>query len=524
MSTAVFPLGMKTHMPASGYNHKSTLYNLMYVPWKGTGRNSFPVGTAPGHIRPLTNKDPGNVFQTGFGLPRPMKHYRKGRVVPPEPITGVPNLESTSPFNRGVPISIAENGLINYNINRFVKSSKPTPLGGARSSSGLLNDMMGMPGGYTVKLNPNDEIDGVTQQNKNCKSCEGIGIVASYKPNLYYLEDNPEQNTTNRLLCCNEEYKAKRRVIYANTFLKKNYYTTTKQYLQNRCKSVEQKAFNFLVNKQIPNTEYQDNPYYSFYNDPSLKPGSPLSLTNTYVGQCQLNAQLYVGTVNAMITQLLYVMEARNIFTKAEVNAFYNLNINSVQGFWDWLNGQPEAQRVPALTITSDYLKNPYNPMPVAGPSYQTGCQLIVYNPNNYQYAQQGAVTASTRILKLMVDTISTNAASIQGNNNTGPNLVTANQLYRGDNYNDMDLQKNKEKNKAPGCNSNWPLNMSQSRQYQNKKYCSFRQLPVYQIPASKPLTYRFYRATVFSSNHFNQTANTYLNTAGTTSKQQIRN
>ena len=171
MSTAYYPLGMKSHMPASGYNHHSTLYNQMYIPWKGVGRNSFPVGTAPGHIRPLTNKDPGNVFQTGFGLPRPIKHFRKGRVVPVEPITGVPNLIGKNPY-LDIELNINENALINYNLNRFVKSSKPTPLGGARSSSGLLNDMMGIPGGYIAKLNPDNEVDGVSQQIKDCKTCE----------------------------------------------------------------------------------------------------------------------------------------------------------------------------------------------------------------------------------------------------------------------------------------------------------------------------------------------------------------
>jgi hypothetical protein len=520
MSSAYYPLGMRNSMPASGYNHKSTLYNQMYIPWKGVGRNSFPVGTAPGHIRPLTNKDPGNVFQTGPGLPRPIKHYRKGRVVPPDPLTGIPNLIGTDPYNKNTELTINENALINYNINRFVKSSKPTPLGGSRSSSGLLNDMMGMPGGYIVKLNPDNEVDGVSQQISDCKTCEGIGIVASYKPNLNYLEENPVKNTTNSILCCNDEYKAKRRVIYANTFLKKNYYTTTKQYLQNRCKSIEQKAFNFLVNKQVPNNTYEDNPYYLYYNDNNYKPGSPLSQTNTYVANCQLNAQLYEGSENAIITQLLSIMESENIFTQAEVNAFYKLNINSIQGFWNWLSGLPESQKVPALTIFSNYLSNPYWGMSVAGPSFQTGCQLVVYKPNNYQYAKQGAVQSSTRILKLMVDTISTNAASINNYNNTGANLVSANELYTGDDNNYLNIQKNK----ASPCNTPWPLNMSQSRQYQNKKFCYYNQLPSYQNPASKPSSTRYYPGTVFSSNHFNQSPGTYLNTSGTTNRQQVKN
>lgn len=77
--------------------------------------------------------------------------------------------------------------------------------------------------------------------NADCKTCEGVGIVASYYPNKGYLTENPEPNTTNAKWCCNDEIKAKRRSIYASTNLKKNYYTTTKQYLQNRCKTYDQK-------------------------------------------------------------------------------------------------------------------------------------------------------------------------------------------------------------------------------------------------------------------------------------------
>ena len=63
-----------------------------------------PVGVTATHIRPLTNNDPGNVFPTGFGLPRPLKHYRKGTVIP-------------------LKFEPLDNGLIEYNINRAVKSS-----------------------------------------------------------------------------------------------------------------------------------------------------------------------------------------------------------------------------------------------------------------------------------------------------------------------------------------------------------------------------------------------------------------
>ena len=512
MSSAVYPLGMNS-MPASGYTHNSTYYNKQYIPWKGTGVNSFPVGTAAGHIRPLTNNDPGNNFQTGFGLPRPIKHYRKGRVIPPQPIEGVPNLIVNSPYS-DIQLAIDENGLINYNMNRFVKSSKGTSLGGGFGGSGLLNEMQDKPGAYIVKLNPTDEVDGVTQLNQDCKTCEGVGIVASYKPNLTNLSQDPERDTTNPILCCNQERFAKQRVIYASTNLKKNYYTTTKQYLQNRCKTYNQKAFNFLSYRTNTAGPYNDNnPYYiSVDGNKGPTPGSPLALTNTYLANCQLNAQLYEGSENAFIYQMLGIMVNENILTQAEVTAFYETGINSIQGFFNWIQGLPEPQKKSATVVFEVFINNPYWGMPPSGPTNPTGCQLTVYKPNNYQFAKQGAVSSSTRLLKLNVDTISTNAASIQNYNNTGQLLVTANELYAGDANNTRNLLKNK----APTCNTPWPLNMSQSGKFQNKKFCHYqKQLPEYQRPATQPSPYRYYPGTIFSSNHFSQSPNTYNTTTG---------
>jgi hypothetical protein len=500
MSSAVYPLGMNS-MPASGYNHKSTYYNKEYRPWKGTGVNSFPVGTAPGHIRPLTNNDSGNVFQTGFGLARPIKHYRKGRVIPPVPIENNTNSAASN-----IP-------LINYNMNRFVKSSKGTSLGGGLGGSGLLNEMQDKPGAYIVKLNPLNEVDGVAQLNQNCTTCEGVGIVASYKPNIGNLTQDPTPNTSNPVLCCNQERFARRRVVYANTNLKKNYYTTTKQYLQNRCKTYQQKAFNFLSYKTNGSGPYDNNNpyYYSVDGNNSPKPGSPLALelTNTYLANCQLNAQLYEGSENALISQMLAIMLNNNVITQADVTAFNATGINSIPGFFDWLQGLNNPQ---ALVIFKAFIANPYTGMPLSGPSNPTGCQLTVYKPNNYQFAKQGAVSSSTRMLKLNVDTISTNAASIQNYNNTGAQLVTANQLYAGDANNYSNLLKNK----APTCNAQWPLNMSQARQFQNKKFCHYqRDLPEYQLPKSQPSPYRYYPGVVFSSNRYSQSPNTYNTTSG---------
>jgi hypothetical protein len=530
MSTANKPLGMNS-MPASGYNHKSTTYNKQYVTWKGSGINSNPIGSASGHIRPLTNNDPGNVFQTGFGLPRPIKHFRKGRVIVSSPIEAgkltfndiscVCNIGS-SPYPNGdmpaeskttttIDISPNEAAQINYNMNRFVKSSKGTSLGGGFGGSGLLNDLQDKPGAFIVKQNPPNEVDGVSQMNTDCKTCEGVGIIANYYPNKTYLTENPEPNTTNPVLCCNEEYKAKRRAIYASTNLKKNYYTTTKQYLQNRCKTYDQKAFNFLSQKTNTAGPYGDNnPYYAV-TQVGPPAGSPLTQTaefltsSSYFANCQPGSQIYDATQVALIGQMLSIMVNAGFLNQTDVTAFNATGINSIEGFYNWLNGLPANQKTQAIQVFNDFIRNPYWGMPLSGPSNPAGCQLTVYKPNNYQYAKQGAVSSSTRNLKLNVDTISTNAASINNYNNTG-NLVSANQLYAGDNPNLINLQKNK----APGCNTPWPLNFSQSGPFQNKKFCHYNQLPQYQNPASQPSPYRYFPGTVFSSNHFSQSPNTY--------------
>ena len=93
---------------------------------------------------------------------------------------------------------------------------------------------------------------------------------------------------------------------------------------------------------------------------------------------------------------------------------------------------------------------------------------------------------------------------------------MNANQLYAGVNPD----QSNLYKNKAPACNTPWPLNFSQSGQFKNKKICHYKQLPIYRVPVSQPSPYRYYPGTIRSSNHFSQSPNTYNTTAGTAQYQ----
>jgi hypothetical protein len=462
MSTAFYPLGMKTYN-----NH---VHQGGYKTWKGTGVFSNPVGVTASHIRPLTNNDSGNVFPTGFGLPRPIKHYRKGRVIP------VPSIIVQDPNN---PQQYIETSLINYNLNRMVKSSKGASLGGGAGGLGLLNQMLDNPGAYIVKQNSPNEINNVNQLNQECTTCEGVGIVASYYPNTTYLTENPEANTQNQVLCCNAQKKARRRVLPASTIIKKNYYTTHTQYMQNRCQTYEQKAFNFQTPNPVETAAINSgNPNFTAAKFLAAKPGSPLALLNTYFANCQPNGEIYEATEIALINKMLSIMNTEGILTPEEIIAFQELNNYTFDSLFNYLQG---LNNETAIAFFIDFINNPYYGVPFAGPNNPVGCKLVVYKPNNPQFAKQGSVSSSTRMLKLNVDTIQTNAASLNRNN---VNLVNS--------VNNTVTPENTTifKNKAPTCN-NPPI-----IRFQNKKACYLTpQYNLYGIPSQS----------AFNTNHFAQ-------------------
>jgi flagellar basal body rod protein FlgF len=203
-----------------------------YISWKGTGVFSNPVGITPGNIRPLTNNDPLNNSNVGFGLPRPIKHYRKGR-------------------------AIGDN-------NGVVSSG-----GGS-----LIKQMIDIPGGYNIFPNTVNETSNTVNLNEHCNTCYGIGVISNWMP-ITNLTEKPETNTQTSTFCCNDEKKALRRTRPTNTKLKKKYYTTTSQYLYNRCKTYEQQQFNYITS-----------------GNSASKPGDPSSINNTYVGNCNPNLNI----------------------------------------------------------------------------------------------------------------------------------------------------------------------------------------------------------------------------------------
>jgi hypothetical protein len=449
MSTAFYPTNMR-QQSASGYSNKSTLENIPYVPWKGSGIFSNPVGVTATHIRPLTNNDTGNIFPTGFGLPRPLKQYRKGTVIPI-------NFDSIpTPSTRNTAEDI-QKMLIAYNVNRAVKTSIGSSLGGGNGGTGLISQMIDMPGSFIVKDNKQTKssiigLDNTIAPDNNIinidaeyKSCNGVGIVSNWMP-INNLTENPEPNVTNNLLCCNQQRKALQRVLPTNTNIKKNYYQTNYMYLYNRCQTFKQRQFNFIsgpINKNIENL-FIAYPFVTAKILEYSKPGDPLSIINLYVAQCNPNftveTTVEIGFVNSLSQSLLDT----GFITKVEFDSLIGASPLSVEIFISSLQNILTNEQ---YKIVIDYLyqlaANPYNGSVVSGPSNPKGCSQVYYKPNNPQFAKQGGVSSSTRTLKLTVDTINKIAYN-QRKLKTGnpPNTATA--IQHGFNPNTPYIYKDK--------------------------------------------------------------------------------
>jgi len=427
MSTAFYPTNMR-QQPAGGYNSKSTLQDIPYRPWKGTGLFSNPVGVTATHIRPLTNLDPGNIFPTGFGLARPIKHYRKGTVIPIHFAALNVNPNNTA--------ETVEKGLIEYNVNRAVKSSLGSSLGGGNGGTGLISQMIDMPGSFIVKDNGTNNLgeglDYTVATNVNgdkidaeCKNCNGVGIVSSWYP-INNLNEKPEPTVTNPPLCCNQQRKAIQRVLPTNTNVKQNYYQTTYMYLYHRCQTFKQRQFNFIRGSLDQNILdlFLSYPFVTAKILTYTKPGDPLSITNYYVAQCNPNFIIENAVEINFFAQLSKFLLDAKLISPEEYNILIARQIQSTPGFLNALQNILNYQQV--IEYLYQIAANPYNSPILCEPYGKKGCGKVIYKPNNPQYAQQGGVSSSTRILKLNVDTISTAAARRRSLGGYNTNTATA--------------------------------------------------------------------------------------------------
>lgn len=320
-----------------------------YKTWKGDGVYQNPTGIMSGNQRPQTNKDYRNVAVYKHGTPRPIKHYRKGT-----------NATSAT--------SDPSDPIASYYSDNQVKSSR---------SNSAIGQLIDRPGSVIIKDNNNVNT-----------TCLGQAVVSNWSP-IKNLTEKPQTNTMNPALCCNAEKKARRRVLPASTLLKKNYYTTHNEYLYNRCQTFEQRAFNF----------------YSGESASVGKPGSPESYANTYVANCSPNVVISEAVTIGIINRVAYVLKEELIITEEEYDAFKAEMITTIKTFVDFLKTsvvnteQSIALLYKVVGDGNDYVSN--------------GCKVVIYKPNNYQYAHQGAVSSSARMLRLNVDTIDKNIESI---------------------------------------------------------------------------------------------------------------
>ena len=166
-----------------------------YISWKGSGIYSNTSGITARNIRPLTNNDNTNSTPQKFGLPRPIKHYRKGYYTTAE---------------------------------RYVASS---------TGGNLIKQLLDTPGSVNFQ----------SYNNTICESCKGIVVINNWEPiNNLSEKPTPETQQPPPGFCCNQEKNALKRLRSANTIVKQKYYTTHEKYLLNRCQLFNQTQFNYL--------------------------------------------------------------------------------------------------------------------------------------------------------------------------------------------------------------------------------------------------------------------------------------
>lgn len=427
--TSPLPQGM------GSYNNRSNVGG--YVTWKGSGLYSNPAAITSGNIRPLTNKDPTNIYPTGFGLPRPQKwQYRKGTTTnPPTPIIVI-NPNNPSQY-------------VEIDPNRQVRSS---------TSSSLIRQTIDYPGQYSVKQNPIDETNQTAQLDKDCIDCKGIGLVTNYYPE-YYLTNNPLPVCQTPQNCCNEQRKALLRVRPASTNLKKNYYTTLQQYRENRCQTYNQRIFNFYSGTEnlINNSTVESLTKF-------VKPGSPYSSTNLYVANCYPNTGLNDFTEADLIIFAYEIMNSDGTLNTDDIAYFNTLSIKTIAEYVNFLNTLPSGNSAQANQVFKNIILNPYLGVSLNGPSNPRGCKLVVYKPSNSQFAVQGGVSSSTRTLKLGLTTIEKNV--YQNNVLKGAGFSTVYANPGGEPYTPLIY-----KTKTPKCVPN-PYYPFMYKQQDNPKTC----------------------------------------------------
>jgi len=366
----------------SNYNNThSAPFSYNFEPNKANGKYSYPVGIVSGNMAPITNKDYNNDIFYKPGSTRPQKWQYRRQTAQKRVIVVDPNNPN--------------NYIEEVNGNNRISNSQAT--------SSLISNLIDKPGAYSVKLNTENEVNNIQQLENECSNCDGIAVIVDFKPETY-LTNNPDERTTNKGFCCNNEAKAKKMVIYANTNLKNNYFNTLQQYRQNRCLTYDQRAFNFqskIITSTNPNVTAEELKY--------AKPGSPLALSNMYIANCYPNAGQ--PSQYDLVNQLFQLInnDPRDLFSQEDIDIYYSLQLQTLFEFNNFLSTINNANITSQMFLT--FINNPLIISQLS--SNNKNCKTVVYKPSNYIFACEGGVDSSLRTQKLTVDTIGKNLASI---------------------------------------------------------------------------------------------------------------
>jgi hypothetical protein len=144
------------------------------------------------------------------------------------------------------------------------------------------------------------------------------------------------------------------------------------------------------------------------------------------------------------------------------------MNVTTLPKFAQYLQSLPESAAPLALALFEQFVNNPYVGVPFGGPTNPKGCELVIYKPNNPQYAVQGAVSSSARMLKLNVTTIEKNLAGYNRDQRIGAALGTQQKIFSG--YGSP-MVPFFYKNKSPYCTQDYFTNFVP--RFQNKRTCA---------------------------------------------------
>jgi hypothetical protein len=101
-------------------------------------------------------------------------------------------------------------------VSSIDKSTNSRQVKSSTGGGSLIGQMIDIPAGFSIKKNPSNEKSNTEELDKDCKTCQGIGIISNWQP-ITNLTEKPQLETQTKQYCCNQERNVLRRVRPAST-------------------------------------------------------------------------------------------------------------------------------------------------------------------------------------------------------------------------------------------------------------------------------------------------------------------